>query len=293
MVGESRQELLTWCSELLQLNITKIESCGTGATYCQIFDSVYQTVPLNKVKFNAKSEYEYVDNFKILQAAFKRHKIDKPIPVEQLMKCKMQDNLEFMQWYKRWWDQFYPGGDYDAVARRKGQLTNSAAPTMSHNRTVSSASSAHTRASATAPAPAAARAVARPGAASARAPLTTATTRAPAASTATVAQTAQLKRDLENLTADYTDLDERHTALEKERDFYFEKLQDIESLVTNRLESGVGEISESEQGSLEAIQKILYSTAPGFELPVEGLSVEDDGDPRLLDEDEENLEETY
>ena len=32
----------------------------------------------------------------------------------------MQDNLEFLQWLKRFWDQNYPGGEYDAVGRRKG-----------------------------------------------------------------------------------------------------------------------------------------------------------------------------
>jgi RP/EB family microtubule-associated protein len=36
------------------------------------------------------------------------------------MKCKFQDNLEFMQWVKRFWDQNFPGGGYDAVQRRKG-----------------------------------------------------------------------------------------------------------------------------------------------------------------------------
>lgn len=36
------------------------------------------------------------------------------------MKCKLQDNLEFTQWLKRYWDQTYPGGDYDALQRRKG-----------------------------------------------------------------------------------------------------------------------------------------------------------------------------
>lgn len=33
----------------------------------------------------------------------------------------MQDNLEFLQWVKRFWDQSYSGQQYDAVARRKGQ----------------------------------------------------------------------------------------------------------------------------------------------------------------------------
>jgi RP/EB family microtubule-associated protein len=35
------------------------------------------------------------------------------------MKCKLQDNLEFMQWVKRYWDQNYPGGDYTPSVRRK------------------------------------------------------------------------------------------------------------------------------------------------------------------------------
>ncbi|KAJ7822715.1 hypothetical protein B0H14DRAFT_2370511, partial [Mycena olivaceomarginata] len=46
--------------------------------------------------------------------------IDKPIPVEKLVKCKMQDNLEFLQWLKHFWGANYGGGEYDAVARRKG-----------------------------------------------------------------------------------------------------------------------------------------------------------------------------
>ena len=45
---------------------------------------------MNRVKMNAKLEYEYLANFKILQNVFKSHKIDKPIPVEKLVKCKMQ-----------------------------------------------------------------------------------------------------------------------------------------------------------------------------------------------------------
>jgi hypothetical protein len=36
-MGESRTELLTWLNDLLQLNYTKIEQCGTGI--------------INKIKF--------------------------------------------------------------------------------------------------------------------------------------------------------------------------------------------------------------------------------------------------
>ena len=41
-MGESRSDLLAWVNELLQINYTKIEQCGTGAAYCQILDSIYR-----------------------------------------------------------------------------------------------------------------------------------------------------------------------------------------------------------------------------------------------------------
>lgn len=39
--NESRGDLLTWVNDLLQLNVTKIESIGTGAVLCQVMDSIY------------------------------------------------------------------------------------------------------------------------------------------------------------------------------------------------------------------------------------------------------------
>jgi hypothetical protein len=50
-MGESRSELLAWANELLQINYTKIEQCGTGAAYCQILDSIYRTFPSNSSLF--------------------------------------------------------------------------------------------------------------------------------------------------------------------------------------------------------------------------------------------------
>jgi hypothetical protein len=34
-------------------------------------------IPVNRVRFNAKQEYEYLENFKILQKCFNQNKIDK------------------------------------------------------------------------------------------------------------------------------------------------------------------------------------------------------------------------
>jgi RP/EB family microtubule-associated protein len=116
----SRTDLLAWLNDLLQINYTKIEQCGSGGAYCQILDSIYGDVPMARVKMNAKHEYEFLANYKIMQNVFKAKKIDKPILVDRLSKCKMQDNLEFLQWMKKFWDANYGGHVYDAVARRKG-----------------------------------------------------------------------------------------------------------------------------------------------------------------------------
>ena len=42
-------------------------------------------VPMARVKMNAKHEYEFIANFKVLQNAFRSHKIEKvrllPVPI--------------------------------------------------------------------------------------------------------------------------------------------------------------------------------------------------------------------
>ena len=81
------------------------------------------SIALKKVKFQAKLEHEYIQNFKILQAGFKRMGVDKIIPVDKLVKGKFQDNFEFVQWFKKFFDANYDGKEYDPVAARQGQET--------------------------------------------------------------------------------------------------------------------------------------------------------------------------
>jgi RP/EB family microtubule-associated protein len=47
------------------------------------------------------------------------------IPVEKLVKGKFQDNFEFVQWFKRFFDANYQGQEYDAVGARDGQSLGS------------------------------------------------------------------------------------------------------------------------------------------------------------------------
>ena len=93
---------MAWYNNLSGQGYTKIEQFGAGAAHCLIMDSIYRDIPVSKVKFQAKHEYEYVSNYKILQSVFDRHKIDNVVPVERLIKCKFQDNLEFLQWIKKY-----------------------------------------------------------------------------------------------------------------------------------------------------------------------------------------------
>lgn len=52
--------------------------CSAGAAYCQFMDMLFPgCVHLRKVKFQAKLEHEYIHNFKVLQAAFKKMGVDK------------------------------------------------------------------------------------------------------------------------------------------------------------------------------------------------------------------------
>ena len=117
-----RGELLSWANETFSLSLSKVEQCATGAVYCQIIDAIYPgTITMGKVKWGAKHDYEYVENFKVLQQSFAKNDIKRYIDVDKLIKAKYQDNLEFLQWMKRYYDINCNSEPYDAIGRRKGQ----------------------------------------------------------------------------------------------------------------------------------------------------------------------------
>ena len=116
----------------------------------------------------------------------------------------MQDNLEFLQWSKRFWDQHYPGGDYDALARRKGGAASLPA-TGGGGRVTTSAAG---RRGGTTPSGGPRLGAGRAGGG--------------AASAALMQENATLKETV--------------VGLERERDFYFSKLRDIELLIQQACE---------------------------------------------------------
>eukprot|EP01069_Polyplicarium_translucidae_P001813 Polyplicarium_translucidae@DN1814_c0_g2_i1.p1 len=123
----SRTDLIRWLQTDFQLNVTKVEDCASGAIVLQVMDRLYPgKVPMQKVNWSARHEYEFMKNYKILQEVFQRCGVTKHIEVDKLIKAKYQDNLEFIQWVKCHHDRVVDvDREYDAPSRRAlGICTN-------------------------------------------------------------------------------------------------------------------------------------------------------------------------
>ena len=57
-------------------------------------------VPLHRVNFSARTEYEKLQNLKILQDVFAKCDIKRAVDIKKLVNGKFQDNMEFCQWLK-------------------------------------------------------------------------------------------------------------------------------------------------------------------------------------------------
>lgn len=108
-----RKEILRWLNDTFDTNFTKIEETASGSLLLynfmvlivrrsdslsdhrlylsrytptlhmrylhSVFVCLDAKVPLHKVKWDAKSDYEFIQNYKILQQVFKSMKIDKVV----------------------------------------------------------------------------------------------------------------------------------------------------------------------------------------------------------------------
>ncbi|KAH8252468.1 hypothetical protein KR032_000202 [Drosophila birchii] len=198
------------------------------------------SVPLKRVKFRTNLEHEYIQNFKILQAGFKKMSIDKIIPIDKLIKGRFQDNLEFLQWFKKFFDANYNGREYDASAAREGAPMTFASVGASSNRRV-------------------ALTYARQTGTSSERPIGARTNDGD--SNVTGSATDQpLEGTAHGGGNNSPDLLTINVELRRERDFYFSKLRDIEVLCQE---------SEEIEGMpiIQHILRILYATDEGFSPP--------------------------
>lgn len=219
-----RNEILAWINSTLHLNLSKVEEAASGAVHCQLMDSVHPgMVPMHKVNFDAKGEYEMIQNYKVLQDVFNKLKITKHIEVNKLIKGRPLDNLEFMQWMKRYCDSVSSGaaGSYNPLERRE---TSKGGKDTQRKQAPKNQSSHASRKN--------------EGNASHAPSQRTVKSSASGAAQAYDEQITELKLFVDSL--------------EKERDFYFAKLRDIEILCQS---PALENLSVK-----NAIQSILYST---------------------------------
>ncbi|EFA06785.2 microtubule-associated protein RP/EB family member 1 isoform X2 [Tribolium castaneum] len=245
----SRHDMLAWVNECLQSSFGKIEELCTGAAYCQFMDMLFPgSVQLKRVKFRTNLEHEYIQNFKILQAGFKKMGVDKIVPIDKLVKGRFQDNFEFLQWFKKFFDANYRGNEYDALSCRSGEaMGGGGANAPRSTNSLMARKTVPTSPAKTAPAKPIGRAM-------------------PKVNTVRpITKNPQNKGGdagrLDELTNQIADFKITIDGLEKERDFYFGKLRDIEVMC-----------QESEDAQNPLIQKILdvlYATEEGFAPPDE------------------------
>ncbi|XP_059201422.1 microtubule-associated protein RP/EB family member 2 isoform X2 [Centropristis striata] len=280
----SRHDITAWVNDILCLNYTKVEQLSSGAAYCQFMDLLFPgCISLKKVKFQAKLEHEYIHNFKLLQASFKRMNVDKIIPVEKLVKGRFQDNLDFIQWFKKFFDANYDGKEYDPVAARQGQdaipppdpgeqIFN--LPKKSHHAASSPTAGASRSASTT---PKSSTPTSRPSSAK----------KIPAVATPTPAKgEKELEAQVTHLTEELNTLKSALEGVEKERDYYFSKLREVELLCQEQ--------GEENAPFVDRLMEVLYASdeQEGAELAEgDGEEVDQQGHEEVADDQQEEQDE--
>ncbi|XP_024877776.1 microtubule-associated protein RP/EB family member 1 isoform X2 [Temnothorax americanus] len=266
----SRHDMLAWVNDCLQSSFTKIEELCTGAVYCQFMDMLFPgSVPLKRVKFKTNLEHEYIQNFKILQGGFKKMNVDKVIPVDKLIKGRFQDNFEFLQWFKKFFDANYDGREYDAYDARgciplgsgvdgTHTLSNPQLVPLPPQSKQPQIQQRHIQQRNIVPRQQQVNKVQPPY----RAPPKT-----------TVGNRGDNGK-IEELSAQLVELKMSVEGLEKERDFYFGKLRDIEVMCQDCDNGG------DPPPIIQKILEVLYATEDGFappeELEGDGLAPDDE-----------------
>uniref|UniRef100_A0AAY4EB07 DNA (cytosine-5-)-methyltransferase n=1 Tax=Denticeps clupeoides TaxID=299321 RepID=A0AAY4EB07_9TELE len=116
----SHENSLSWLNGQLQTNFRQLDQLSSGACYCQLMDWLYPgSINMKSVKFQARTKAEFLQNYTILQAAFQKNNITKPVPTEELIKGK--SSFQFLKWFKTFFQANHKEKEYDPVAARNGQ----------------------------------------------------------------------------------------------------------------------------------------------------------------------------
>merc|ERR1712227_514356 len=188
--------------------------------------------------------------------AFSSLKIDRFIEVDKLIRAKYQDNLEFMQWFKRYFELNVPMQyEYDPAERRKLAKGGKNAKSVLSS---SGSSSARVASSTTKRSVVPERKSSSEVGAS-RKPIAS---RPKSSSTVDV----ELQKKFETLSTNHTQLQSVVEGLEKERDFYFSKLAQMEELLQKVKEEKKDSLTEETNGIVDNLFKIICNSSFIFAL---------------------------
>lgn len=197
--------------------------------------------------------------------------------MDKLIKLKFQDNLEFLQWIKKFWDLNFDSSNglpemVPAVQAKKQPIQSDenrkhvGKPTVI-NKSIPNTRTAHNNSNSNA------NNVLIQQSHSSLNMKNTATAANTILNTNIAANTAAMASNTNNLqlaalTKTITELKLSVDEMEKERDFYFNKLRDIEILTQKVVDPNI-----SSSLFFKQITEILYTTEEGFEIPHETTAV--------------------
>uniref|UniRef100_A0A0K0D9B4 Calponin-homology (CH) domain-containing protein n=1 Tax=Angiostrongylus cantonensis TaxID=6313 RepID=A0A0K0D9B4_ANGCA len=259
----SRHEMLMWVNDCLQSNFTKIEQLHTGAGYAQFTDFLFPgSISLKKVKWNSHLELDWLGNWKLVQTSWKSLGVEKIVPVDKLIKGKFQDNFEFLQWFKKFFDANYDGHEYNPLDARGGEPLPAeqvgGKPSVQNEKAKRIQTPTRTTYTTTTYVDPITEIFGHddikrepePGA-----------NHSGTVSSSDAMELKQLREKVDELTRQVAEYEAEMSIIEQERDFYFKKLRCIEVICGDN--ESIGTVA------VPVILEILYETEEGFVAPEE------------------------
>lgn len=126
---KSKGSILSWINGFYGIGYEKVEQAWDGAICCQIMDSLFpevmSTAMWKKVRWDVVNQCDAEKNWKIVQQVLIKLEIKWKIPIAGLCDANFKQNLEFMQWMNHLFGIAYKQTEYDALSRRtKGKQSD-------------------------------------------------------------------------------------------------------------------------------------------------------------------------
>ncbi|MCP9264622.1 hypothetical protein DINM_022740 [Dirofilaria immitis] len=254
-------------------NLSRHEMLMMGKRLSAFTDFLFPgSIQLRRVKWNSRLELDWLSNWKLLQTSWKTLGVDKIVPVEKLIKensrfAFLQDNFEFLQWFKKFFDANFDGHEYDPLDARGGEPLPSDVKANAPSRMPARSSVPPVKKSTLSTSNASMnKGEVRKTAVVGGKVNSTRTAAPPVTATAAKAvahpiQPAVDPQVVANLKRELEEVKEQVAEGDNERDFYFSKLRQIEVICQDNEQIGTVDVAR--------VLAILYETEEGFAPPDE------------------------